>query len=84
MSKKWEFYKLTPTRYCIKAVYELGTTNKIADECNIYFGKQDKVGWRFVVENDGFAQVGAIYKTKAELLADLPRYAATWAKEWAE
>lgn len=80
--KNWPFYKLTPTRYQIPAVYEIGTRNKISDECNIYYGKQNKVGWRFVVENGGFAQVGAIYATKAELLADLPRYAGTWAKEW--
>lgn len=79
-SKQWPFYKLTPTRYRIPAQYVLG--EKVADECNIYYGKQDKVGWRFVVENDGFAQVGAIYKTKDELLADLPSYASQWAKEW--
>lgn len=72
---------LTPTRYMLPAKYELGV--KVADECNIFFGKQDKVGWRFVVQNDGYRVCGAIYKTKAELLADLPAYAATWAKEFA-
>lgn len=82
MFTNWPHYKLTPTRYRIAAQYEIGTRNKIADECNIYFGKQPNVGWRFVVENDGFSQVGSIYATKDELLADLPSYAAQWAKEW--
>ncbi len=80
MSKKWEFYKLTPTRYRIAAEYYCGM--KVSSECNIYYGKQPNVGWRFVVENDGFSQVGAIYATKDELLADLPAYAAQWPKEW--
>lgn len=80
MSTNWPHYKLTPTRYKLPAEYEYGM--RVSDECNIYFGYQKDVGWRFVVENGGFRQVGSIYATKAELLADLPSYAAQWAKEW--
>lgn len=81
MSKAWTHYKLTPTRYQLSAQHKLG--EKIADECNLFYGNQPNVGWRFVVQNDGYRQVGPIYRTKAELLADLSRYASTWSKEWA-
>lgn len=74
--KKWEHYTLTPTRYGKPAEYVLG--EKIADSCKLYIGKQPNVGWRFVVDNGGFAQVGSIYKTKDEILADMERYASTW------
>jgi hypothetical protein len=85
MSDAWPHYKLSPTRYRLAAQYQYGKFgDKISDECNIYYGKQPGVGWRFVVENDGYAEVGLIYKTKDELLADLPRYAAQWSKEWQE
>jgi len=51
--------------------------------CALFFGKQPGVGWRFVVLCDGsYSQVGATYATKDELLADLPRYAATWSNSW--
>lgn len=78
--KTWDHYKLTPTRYDSPARYELGV--KAADECRIFYGLQHGIGWRYVVQNDGFRQCGPIFRTKAELLADLPRYASTWAKEW--
>lgn len=79
--KTFTFFPISPTRFMLPAQYN-ALREKVADECNIYYGKQDKVGWRFVVQNDGYRVVGAVYKTKAELLADLPAYAATWAKEW--
>jgi hypothetical protein len=36
--------------------------------------------WRVIDQHDKGreASVGPLYKSKAELLADLPRYAATW------
>lgn len=80
MIKVWSHYKLSPTRYQLPAEYVGG--NKVSDECNIFYGHQKNVGWRFVVQNDGYAQYGCIYPTKDELLSDLPRFASQWAKEW--
>lgn len=67
----WPHYPLTATRF---------TSADIA----IYIGHQPQVGWRFVVKQEDYRQVGPIYATKAEILADLPRYAGTWANEWKE
>ncbi len=58
-------YRISPTRY------------QDAD-AKIYFGKSPSGDWRFVVDNDGLAQVGPTFKTKAELLAYLPEYAKQW------
>lgn len=67
----WPHYPLTATRF---------TSADIA----IYIGHQPQVGWRFVVKQEDYRQVGPIYATKDEILADLPRYAGTWANEWKE
>lgn len=41
--------------------------------------QQDRNLWRFVFTGDGAeATVGPQYRTKAELLADLERYAREW------
>ena len=39
--------------------------------------------WRVIDAHDAgrLAAVGPVYQSKAELLADLPRYAATWGYE---
>jgi len=79
--KTFTLFPISPTRFRLPALYN-ALQERVADECNIYYGKQPNVGWRFVVENDSFSVCGAIYKTKAELLADLPAYAAQWANEW--
>lgn len=77
-NKTWPHYQLTPTRYKQPVQIDPATRLRLADPCELYYGKQNNVGWRFVINNSGFAQVGPIYKTKAELLADLPRYAESW------
>lgn len=79
MRKDWPFFPLTPTRHKEPAKYDPTTLVQISDSCALYFGKQDKVGWRFVVLCDGsYSQVGETYATKDELLADMPRYAESW------
>lgn len=69
MNKQWTHYKLTPTRFRIPG-------------CAIYIGRSPGVGWRFVVDCDGYDERGCIYASKAEILAALPGYASQWAKEW--
>jgi hypothetical protein len=79
----WTFFPLSATRYSEPAEHDKVTGEKISDACSLYYGKQQGVGWRLVVLCDGsYSQVGATYATKDELLADLPRYAATWSKNW--
>lgn len=79
MSKAWPYYPLSATRYSEPAKRDHVTGAIISDACAIHYGKQPNVGWRFVVLCDGtYSQVCAIYPTKAELLADLPRYAEQW------
>lgn len=65
--KSWEFFPITPTRF------------EQREGVALFYGRQEKVGWRFVVRDaSGFGLVGPQYQTKDELLNDLPRYAATW------
>ena len=66
--QKSDFPRLHPTRYC-------DSTGAI------YYWKQSPGLWRFVHgcgHEDNFAVVGNQYRTKDEILADLPRYAESW------
>lgn len=77
----WGFYPLTRTRFSSPARHEIspeGESVKVASACVIYFGRQPGGRWRFVVDCEGFAEVGDTYVTKDELLANLPTYAQSW------
>lgn len=79
MSKEWTHFPIRATRYSEPAKKDPVTGVIISDACALHFGKQPKVGWRFVVHCDGdFAQVGGIYRTKELLMEDLPEYAKSW------
>lgn len=72
----FDFFPLSASRFSEPAKYEGGEC--VMDAITLHYGKQPKVGWRFVVEQAGFNVVGLVYPTKAELLADLPSYAESW------
>jgi hypothetical protein len=73
----WPFFPLTESRFSEPDEYN-SVRVKVCDAITLYYGKQPNVGWRFVVKQDGYRMVGQIYKTKAELLADIERYAKSW------
>jgi hypothetical protein len=69
-------WPLRETRF--KAGQERAMGIVLQDPIALYYGRQPGAGWRFVVEQGGFATVGPAYATETELLSDMTRYASTW------
>ena len=67
---------LTATRYTAPQIKEGGVV--LQDPCALMYGLQPGIGWRVVVEQSGYGLIGRPYKSKDELLSDLPRHAAQW------